>query len=84
MEEDLDAVNSFEKTPKNMEKKEIFTTQIQKQLRAAYARETKMILEFNNHKSASIKSFAVKKSNQIKVTTRFFVEKCSCLLNFHL
>ena len=34
-----------------------------------------MILEFNNGHSASIKSFAVKKSDRIKVTTRFLSGK---------
>ena len=32
-------------------------------------RKTKTVIEFNNRESASIKSFAVKKRNEIKVTT---------------
>ena len=39
-------------------------------------RKTKMVLEFNDRESASsIKSFAVKKRNEIKVTTRFMPGK---------
>ena len=34
-------------------------------------RKTKMVVKFNDRESASIKSFAVKKINEIKVTTRF-------------
>ena len=38
-------------------------------------RKTKMIMEFNKTESVSIKSFAVKKKNVIKVTTRFMLGK---------
>ena len=34
-----------------------------------------MVVEFNNRESASIKSFSVKKRNEIKVTTRFMSGK---------
>ena len=34
-----------------------------------------MIVEFNDHESASIKSFAVKRRNLIKVTSRFMSGK---------
>ena len=34
-------------------------------------RKTKMIVEFNDHESSSIKSFAVKKRDMIKVTSQF-------------
>ena len=34
-----------------------------------------MVVEFNNRESASIKSFAVKKRNEIKLTTRFMLGK---------
>ena len=36
---------------------------------------TKMIVEFNDRESASIKSFVVKKRSEIKVTTRFMSGK---------
>ena len=38
-------------------------------------RKTKMVIEFNNHQAASVKSIAVKKHNSIKVTTRFMSGK---------
>ena len=34
-----------------------------------------MVVEFNNRESASIKSFAVKKGNEIKVTAQFMSAK---------
>ena len=34
-----------------------------------------MVIEFNSHESVSIKSFAVKKNDRIKVTTRFLCGK---------
>ena len=37
--------------------------------------KTKMIIDFKDRDSASIKSFAVKKKNEIKVTTRFMSGK---------
>ena len=45
-------------------------------------RKTKMVVEFNDRKSASIKSFAVKKRNEIKVTTRFMSSKLLTFPNF--
>ena len=38
-------------------------------------RKIKMVVEFNNRESASIKSFAVKNRNEIKLTTRFMLGK---------
>ena len=37
--------------------------------------KTKMIVEFNDRESASIKSFVVRKRSEIKVTTRFMSGK---------
>ena len=34
-----------------------------------------MVVEFDDKESASIKSFAVKKRNEIKATTRFMSQK---------
>ena len=34
-------------------------------------RKTKMVIDFNDRESASIKSFAVRERDKIKVTTRF-------------
>ena len=38
-------------------------------------RKTKVVVEFNDSEFASIKSFAVKKLNKIKMTTRFMSGK---------
>ena len=38
-------------------------------------RKMKMVVEFNNRESPSIKSFAVKNRNEIKLTTRFMFGK---------
>ena len=38
-------------------------------------RKTKMVVEFNDRESASIRSFTVKKRNEIKVTTQFMSRK---------
>ena len=72
-EEELDAVNSFEKIKKVRKRK--FKTIDEKISSCSDPRKTKMIMEFNKTESASIKSFAVKKKNVIKVTTRFMSGK---------
>ena len=40
-----------------------------------------MLVEFNDHESASIKSFAVKKGSDIKVRTRFMSSKLLMFAN---
>ena len=72
-EEELDAVNSFEKNKKVRKRK--FKTIDEKISSCSDPRKMKMIMEFNKTESASIKSFAVKKKNVIKVTTRFMSGK---------
>ena len=59
MDEELDAVNSFEKS-KNRRKRK-FEDLVKKFLIVWIQKKTKMAIEFNNRESASIKSFAVKK-----------------------
>ena len=46
-------------------------------------RKITMVIEFNNGESASIKSFAVKKRGQIKVTTRFMSGKLLMFSEIH-
>ena len=75
MEEDIDAVNSFEQKFKKGKWKRKFQDIDSKVADAVDSRKTKMILEFNNWESASIKSFAVKERNHINVTTRFLSGK---------
>ena len=75
MEEDINAVNSFEQKFKKGKEKRKLQDIDSKITDAVDSRKTKMILEFNNEESASIKSFAVKKRDHIKVTTRFLSRK---------
>ena len=72
---DLDAVNSFEQNLEKGRKKRKFMDIDSKIEEAVDSRKTKMILEFSNQESASIKSFAVKRNDHIKVTTRFLSSK---------
>ena len=75
MEEDINAVNSFEQKFKKGKEKRKLQDIDSKIADAVDSRKTKMILEFNNEESASIKSFAVKKRDHMKVTTRFLSGK---------
>ena len=72
-EEDLDAVNTFEKNRKAKKRK--FQTVEEKITDCNDPRKTKMAIEFNDGESASVKSFAVEKKNVIKATTRFMSGK---------
>ena len=72
-EEDLDAVNSFEKNKKA--KKSTFKTIEEKIADCSDPRKAKMTIEFDKAKSSSVKSFAVKKKNVVKATTRFMSGK---------
>ena len=67
MQEELVSVDSYEKNKKV--KKRQFKEIDQKITDCLDPRKTKTVIEFNNRESASIKSFAVKKRNEIKVTT---------------
>ena len=73
MQEELVSVDSYEKNKKV--KKRQFKEIDQKITDCLDPRKTKMVVEFNNRESASIKSFSVKKRNEIKVTTRFMSGK---------
>ena len=67
MEEELDVVYSFEKNEKRKKRK--FQEIDQKITDRLDPRKTKMVVEFNDRESASIKSFAVKNRSGIKVTS---------------
>ena len=69
MEEELDSVDSFEKSSKRKKRK------LQDITDAPDPRKTRMTIEFNDRESASIKSSAVKKRNEVKVTTCFMSGK---------
>ena len=73
MEEELDAVDSFEKS-KNKRKRK-FQNIDEKIEDCLDPTKTKMIIEFNNRESASIKSFAVKERGNIKVISWFLSGK---------
>ena len=73
MEEELDSVESFAKS-KNKKKRKLKYVD-EKIAESLDPRKTKMVTEFNNYEAASIKSTAVKKRNNIKVTTRFMSGK---------
>ena len=60
MDEEVDAVESFKKS-KNRRKRK-FKDIDEKIEECQEPRKIKMVVEFNNHESASIKSFAVKKT----------------------
>ena len=72
MVEKIDAVNSFEKNKKAKKRK--FQSIEDKMTDCQDPRKTKMIIDFNDGESASIKSFAVWKG-VIKATTRFITGK---------
>ena len=73
MEEELDLVESFAKSKNKWKRK--FKNIDEKIEGFLDPRKTKMVIEFNNYEAASIKSIAVKKCNNIKVTTRFMSGK---------
>ena len=70
-EEDLDAVNTFEKNKKPKERK--FQTAGEKITDCNDPRKTKMTIEFNDGESASVKSFAVKKKKCSKSHYKIYV-----------
>ena len=73
MDEELDAVESFEKSKSRRKRKQQdINLKITESLDP---RKTKMVVELNNHDSASIKSFAVKIRSNIMVATRFLSGK---------
>ena len=73
MEEELDGVDSYEKNKKVKERKH---KEIDEKITDCHdPRKRKMMIEFNDRESESIKSFAVKKRSEIKVITRFMSGK---------
>ena len=72
MDEELDAVEFFEKSSRRKRKFRDIDGKIEE---CSDPRKTRMVVEFNNHKSASIKSFAVNKQSIVKVATRFMSGK---------
>ena len=74
MNEELDAVETF--VEKNSRLKNKKFQNIDDKINDCFdPQKTKMVIEFNDRESASIKSFAVKKRSQVKVTTCFMSGK---------
>ena len=73
--EELDPVDSYEKSKKVKKKKRKFKNIDEKIAASHDLRKIKMTVEFNDRESASIKSFAVEKRKEIKVTMQFKSEK---------
>ena len=71
MDEELDAVNCFE-IDKNIKKRKLKYIK-EKITDCLDPRKTKMLIDFNNRESASIKSFPVKKKRQDKSEHLFHV-----------
>ena len=82
MEEELDAVDSFEES--SMRKKRKLQDIDEKITDARDPRKARMTIEFNDLESASIKSFAVEKRNEVKVTTLFTSGKLLMFVKFSL
>ena len=74
-EEDLDSIDSLEARLKKKTEKRRFQDIDAKIREAVNSNRTKMILEFNCQESVSVKYFAVKQSNHVKLTTRFLSGK---------
>ena len=72
MDEGLVAVESFEKSSRRKRKFKDVDSKVEE---CPEARKTRMVLEFNCHKLASIKSFTVKEQSSVKVATRFMSRK---------
>ena len=82
MDEELDVVESFVKN-KNKRKRK-FKNFDEKIIESLDPRKTKMVIEFNDHETASIKSIAVKKRSSIKMTTCFMSGKLTMFAKLSL
>ena len=71
MDGELDAVNHFEKD-KNIKKRKLKYIE-EKITDCLDPRKTKMLIDFDNRESASIKSFTIRKRDKIKVNHSFHV-----------
>lgn len=74
----------YENAMEEEQKKRQFQEVSEKTNECLDPRKTKMIVEFTNHESASIKSFAVKKINTIKATNRLMNGKLIMFATFSL
>ena len=77
LEEDLEAIELFSKKNKNrkFEQKYSIDTIENKIKKCKDIRKNKMIIEFNEHKSSSVKLISVRSDTVVKCTTRFMSGK---------
>ena len=73
MAKELDVVDTCEKNKKLKKRK--FKCIDEKITNCFDLQKTKMIIDFNDRESASIKSFAVRRKNEIKAASRFMSDK---------
>ena len=76
LNEDLEAIEMFSK--RNKKRKFLqknFIDKIENKIKTCEDIRKKMIIEFNDHKSASVKSIAVKSVTNVKCTSRFMSGK---------
>ena len=75
LEEDLEAIHLFSKKKKRKYAPETLDTIENKIKNCADIRKNRMVIEFNDYKSSSVKSISVKANTNIKCTTRFMSGK---------
>ena len=81
-EEDLDSINSMNEHKKKIGKKRAFFDIEEKIENVLKSKTTKMLVDFWAEESASIKSFTIKKINQIEITTSVLSRKMLSLMGF--
>ena len=75
-EEDLEAIECFTKKKKRKHNTQTVVDAIEKKINSCSdIRKNRMLIEFNEYKSSSVKSIAVKGNTSIKCTTRFMSGK---------
>ena len=75
LEEDLEAIHLFSKKKKRKYAPETLDTIENKIKNCADIRKNRMVIEFNDYKSSSVKSISVKANTNIKCPTRFMSGK---------
>ena len=82
LEEDLEVIELFSKKKKRKFQQNNTLDTIENKIKNCEdIRKNKMLIEFNEHKSSSVKSISVKSETNIRFT-RFMSGKLLCLLNF--
>ena len=75
-EQDLEAIDCFAKKKKRKHNTQTVIDTIENKIKnCSDIRKSRMVIEFNEYQSSSVKSIAVKANNSIKCTTRFMSGK---------